>query len=720
MALPKTSKLALAALAALFLAACGGGGGDGAAVVKQPLSFTVESGVAQKGPLAINSKVFINELNSSTYQPNGLEYTFSTSNNLGNFNPSGITFGSRYLSTVAQGYYFNEITGLQSTDLVSLSGVSQIGAGQDTTINVNTLSSMAFNRTLSLAKAKTVATFAAARAQAQKEVLKAFYIYNGTQILSGTKVNKVLQPANLTALDLSQNRAADQMLAAISGVVMTAGVTGSGVNALLGMASLDLSDDGLLNNSPNYARSVNTLLCSAAASTNFEAVAANLNSIYGTTYQTTDLSQWVDTSGCVDQVINKYKFSTSNFTVGTVSKSPAYLAGPDDEGQCFSATTSDSRTTAKLYYNNSSKPTTGSVQVEVGDSLVLGLSTNAGYTVNGFIQRFPKSPSGVCLSTNANSGARIQQYALVVPRNSVVSTITRVSNAYNSTVTADALGNLYVTGLNASGSTGSIYKITPSGSTTIFATGFVNGLAGIAVDATGFVYAVHPFRNSILKISPTGTVTTLAGNDIRGYADGSGANASFYNPAGIAVDASGNVYVADSGNQLIRKINPNGFVSTIAGTVGVVGQTNGIGTAAEFGYPTGVAVDSAGNVFVADTANNLIRKITPSGIVSTLAGASERGWKDGVGSSAKFQSPTGVAVDSNWNVYVADQGNNLIRKITASGVVSTIAGTGSTGNSDGDLTIATFNKPFSVTTDNLGYVYVADGNPVNIRKIWPY
>ena len=141
------------------------------------------------------------------------------------------------------------------------------------------------------------------------------------------------------------------------------------------------------------------------------------------------------------------------------------------------------------------------------------------------------------------------------------------------------------------------------------------------------------------------------------------------------MDGSGNVYVADTGNNTIRKITPAGVVSTLAGMAGSSGSADGTGSAARFYYPFGVAVDGSGNVYVADTYNNTIRKITPAGVVSTLAGtAGSSGSADGTGSAAQFYYPCGVAVDGSGNVYVADTDNYTIRKITPAGVVSTLAG----------------------------------------------
>jgi hypothetical protein len=180
--------------------------------------------------------------------------------------------------------------------------------------------------------------------------------------------------------------------------------------------------------------------------------------------------------------------------------------------------------------------------------------------------------------------------------------------------------------------------------------------------------------SSFLNQYPTiqanaGVVTTLAGSPpptAAGSADGIGSLASFYNPLSVAVDSSGNVYVADTFNYTIRKIViSTGQVSTLAGLAGSNATTDGAGSVARFYYPSGVAVDSSGNVYVADTNNCTIRKITAAGVVSTLAGAGlSAGSADGIGSTAKFTSPQGVAVDSSGNLYVADRSNCTIRKIT--------------------------------------------------------
>ena len=217
-----------------------------------------------------------------------------------------------------------------------------------------------------------------------------------------------------------------------------------------------------------------------------------------------------------------------------------------------------------------------------------------------------------------------------------------------------------------------------------------------------------------LEITPE--VTTFAGSGSAGSADGTGTAASFYKPSGVAVDGSGNVYVAEYYNHLIRKITSAGVVTTLAGS-GSAGSANGTGTAASFYRPYGVAVDGNGNVYVADYYNHLIRKITSAGVVTTLAGSGSQGSADGTGTAASFYNPSGVAVDGSGNVYVADRSNHLIRKITSADVVTTLAGSGSQGSANGTGTAASFTLPYGVAVDASGNVYVADSGNNLIRKI---
>ncbi|MEO6995067.1 MAG: NHL repeat-containing protein [Lacunisphaera sp.] len=217
------------------------------------------------------------------------------------------------------------------------------------------------------------------------------------------------------------------------------------------------------------------------------------------------------------------------------------------------------------------------------------------------------------------------------------------------------------------------------------------------------------------------TVSTLAGYAAYGSNDGAGVAARFYDPQGLAVDHSGNLYVADMDNYTIRKITPAGVVTTIAGTAGMAGYTDGVGPTARFWKPQGMAVDAAGNVYVSDTPNQTVKKISSDGTVITLAGnvLLEPAWADGTGTAARFSNPEGLAADDAGNVYVADYGNSSIRKITPSGQVTTIAGIpGSAGNEDGPAGAARFQYPYAVAVNGSGSnIYVADYGNNAIRKI---
>ena len=243
-----------------------------------------------------------------------------------------------------------------------------------------------------------------------------------------------------------------------------------------------------------------------------------------------------------------------------------------------------------------------------------------------------------------------------------------------------------------------------------------NNPFGIVSDASGNVYVADAGNNKIRLITAsTGMVSTFAGTGLVGASDVAD-SVSFNSPMGVAVDSSGNVYVADYENNVIRKITSTGIASTLAGS-GAAGADDGLDTAATFNLPEAVAVDAAGNVYVADNRNNLIRKVTPVGQVTTLAGSGQRGSANGTGNAASFNSPFGIAVDAAGNVYVADSGNNLIRKITPSGDVTTIAGSGARGAKDASGTSASFNTPAGLAIDKSGTIYVADQDNNLIRKI---
>jgi sugar lactone lactonase YvrE len=218
------------------------------------------------------------------------------------------------------------------------------------------------------------------------------------------------------------------------------------------------------------------------------------------------------------------------------------------------------------------------------------------------------------------------------------------------------------------------------------------------------------------QISQAQLVSTFAGSGTSGSTDGIGTAASFHSPNGIAADGAGNFYVTDMNTNLIRKISSTGVVSTFAGS-GAYGNANGVGTSASFRSPAGVAVDASGNVFVADWENHTIRKITSAGVVSTFAGSGSVGSADGTGTAASFNYPFDIAIDASGTLYVSDQGNHSIRKITTSGEVTTLAGSGSAGYLDANGTAAQFNNPSGLTVDLFGDLLVADLSNNRIRKV---
>jgi len=284
-------------------------------------------------------------------------------------------------------------------------------------------------------------------------------------------------------------------------------------------------------------------------------------------------------------------------------------------------------------------------------------------------------------------------------------------------VAVDVSGNVYVADLNNN----CIRKITSDGVVTTLAGrrvfGFADGTGAaalffypqdVAADTSNNIYVADYMNSRIRKITSTGVVTTLT--------DGTGAAARFNNPVGVAVDASGNVYVSDAGNYRIRKITSAGMVTTVAGS-GEKGFADGAGVAAQFDIPHDVAVDASGNVYVAETNKNYIRKITSEGMVTTFAGSGAWGFADGTGVSAQFNGIGGIAVDALGNVYVADVLNCRIRKITPDGMVTTVAGSGVPGFADDIGLAAQFNRPTGIVVDASGNVYVADTYNHCIRKM---
>lgn len=244
---------------------------------------------------------------------------------------------------------------------------------------------------------------------------------------------------------------------------------------------------------------------------------------------------------------------------------------------------------------------------------------------------------------------------------------------------------------------------------------------GLAADAQGNLFVADTANDIIRKVSTTGTVTTFAGKPGHpGSTDGVGAEAGFRNPWGLTTDTNGNLYVADLSNDTIRKITPAGKVTTLAGRAGQAGSQDGsAATTARFNGPAALALDATGNLYVADSANDCIRKISLRGQVTTVAGlAGQAGSADGLGAAARFNNPQGLAVDAQGNLFVADTGNNTIRCIAPDGTVTTLVGQpGLTGATDGGGRTARLNHPTGLALDADGALLIADANNQVIRKL---
>ena len=294
-------------------------------------------------------------------------------------------------------------------------------------------------------------------------------------------------------------------------------------------------------------------------------------------------------------------------------------------------------------------------------------------------------------------------------------------------VACDAAGNIYV----ADAGNFTIRRISPDGQVSTLAgeagsSGSADGTGsaarfafptGVACDAAGNVYVADRENCTIRRVTPAGVVTTVAGKvGSWGSRDGRTSAARFNGPEGIACDAAGDLFVAEFGNSTIRKITPAGRVTTVAGKAGSIGYADGRGSAARFNRPTGIACDAAGNLYVADHLNNMIRKVTPGGVVSTLAGqAGAWGTGDGSGAAAGFNGPSGATYAAG-DLYVTD--NEMVRRVTPAGAVTTVAGKASSlGDTDGSGAAARFNGPYGIAGDATGTLYVADSDNDTIRKL---
>ena len=252
----------------------------------------------------------------------------------------------------------------------------------------------------------------------------------------------------------------------------------------------------------------------------------------------------------------------------------------------------------------------------------------------------------------------------------------------------------------------------------------LNDPVGVALDGAGNIYIADQQNNRIRKVSTSGVISTVAGNGTSGYGgDGGAATSAILNsPSGVAIDRVGNIYIADVENSLIRKVNTSGVISTVAGNgIQGYGGDGGVATSASLAEPSSVFVDGAGNIYIADRSNDRIRKVSTSGVISTVAGNGTNGYggDGGLATSALLNSPVGIALDGAGNMYIADNGNHVIRKVNANGIISTVAGNNIQGN-DGDgglATNASMTYPNGVAVDGSGNFYIADNTNLIIRKV---
>ncbi len=377
------------------------------------------------------------------------------------------------------------------------------------------------------------------------------------------------------------------------------------------------------------------------------------------------------------------------------------------------------------------KPTITSIDISEGitGTIVTITGTNFSTTPNDDLVSF----NGVLATV---SSATSTQLTVTVPNNAGTGAVTvKVNGNEANGPTFTYLAQLTVTALNVlQGPLNTPVTITGTGFSTTGAHDQVtfNGKPATVTAATSTTLNVtvpasagtgkvmvkvdgHTATGPIFTYQFSTIVSTFAGNGDSFYADGTGTASSFDQPQGIAIDKVGNLYVADEVYNLIRKITPQAVVTTIAGNTGVShGNQNGNGTAATFFGPTSIAIDKDGTLFIVDAGNRLIRKMTTDGTVSTFAGNASATSTDGQGAAASFKSPHGICIGPSGNMYITD--NDYIRKISPTGVVTTIAGTGTDGSADGNGLSASFNTPWDITADSLENLYVSD-NRSRIRKI---
>ena len=664
----KLIPIALSAFSALVLTACGGG--SSSTVSQTPTGFSVEGGIAQKGPLLKGSRITVAELNPLNYMPSGVSYDLLTTDNMGGFSSSGINFTRQHIQTFAQGYYLNEITGEQASDSVLLQAQGDLTT--DRLVNVNLLTTLAGPRTVALVtdstnayKLSTYRNFAKSRTQAQKEVLAAFRIYNGADMMSGdTSTTTVTIPNNFSELDIAKDATPNKVLIALSAVVMNIGVNGVGVSQFIANFQLDLKDDGLINGTAGSS-ALQSQINTASKAVNMSTVAANLTSFYASsinlnallstsTFTAAQLTPWVDSSGGTDLVVDGFKAASTTATANVVSKSSkAYVAGSDDDGQCFSvgtltnvvtnATGATSGVTGALYVGDTAATATLAttpVLVAKGRSVVLGLTAGAAGTYSGYIQRTPAA-SGACNATSTGTVTRVFKYTITTSG----STAPTVSGVPTGVAAAAGSGQATVTftaPISTGGSaiqsytaacqigTNSATNVTATGTTTsIVVSGLTNGSAySCSVKATNGI-GDSAFSSGV-TVTPAAAVTvTVPGAPSIGTAVAGAAQAAvaFTAPASNG-GATISSYTASCVTGNSAAVTANGPSSPITVTSLTNGSEYSCSVTATNSAGTGTASAAVKVIPVASTSGKpsapTISSIVPgsSGLIINFAAAS--------------------------------------------------------------------------------------------------